>query len=343
LRPYSAAAQAIVGAFEIGAGVFGMAETGGLGTFFGAGALFLHGVDQVQAGERALFGQDAQSLVQYILTPALEPVFGPSAPFAAGVADALIPLGLGFPTSLGPEFTGEAGTLGSGVRGLTTEAIEAAAGARSELSESTQLAEVKSIVAPGARLSADYLEIPGLEFPAGSTEWTATRPELAQKTLFPLEANTGAMAPDLLGSTPPREIPFGIDIGEVKSINWSVDKTFDYLGNYVFTEGLDLRGGTQAAVRYADHPTLYVDLRQLGGMEQSLGQTYQLALDPAEFQKATAGLKFGSSAYGNSLESLARERLSVATGTSFAVKSASAGGADILPLQLRLRFTGVDY
>lgn len=134
----------------------------------------------------------------------------------------------------------------------------------------------------------------------------------------------------------PPEIEYGIAIGEVKSTNWSARKAVNYADKFIFTEGLDIgKGGIQASIRYADLPTLYIDLFELGGMEQHI-KTYQLALDPQIFQKATAGLRFGTEAYGNAMEPVARARLSETTGQAYAPKHASAGGADILPQLLRL-------
>ena len=84
-----------------------------------------------------------------------------------------------------------------------------------------------------------------------------------------------------------------------------------------------------------------MELRELGGFERPLGDPYQLKLDPAEFGKATAGLKFGTSEFGKKMEPLARSRFAAATGQSFVDKAAEARGADILPVQLRLRYPGV--
>jgi RHS repeat-associated protein len=139
--------------------------------------------------------------------------------------------------------------------------------------------------------------------------------------------------------TPP-EIPYRIDIGEVKSTNWSVNRTINYQGKFIFQEGLDLNGGVQASIRYTPDFKLQVDLRELGGMEGPIGKTYVLDLDQVMAQQRTVGLKFGSSAYGNVMESLAVERVGQATGQVPVIKPANQGGADFLPIQLQFRGPG---
>lgn len=164
-----------------------------------------------------------------------------------------------------------------------------------------------------------------------------------QLSLFPNEVPPSIPVPKLeLGTvaTPPPEIPYFIDIGEVKSTNWSVDKTFNYLGKFVFREGLTLEdGGIQAAVRYSQNPEMFVDLRQLGGMENPIATTYRLTLDPLEFQAATKGSTFGQSEFGNALETLAQKRIGEATGVPMMSKAPQIGrAADIVPAQPRLPF-----
>jgi RHS repeat-associated protein len=140
-----------------------------------------------------------------------------------------------------------------------------------------------------------------------------------------------------------KEIPYRIDIGEVKSINWSVSRTINYQGKFIHTEGLNLHGGVQASIRYTADNALLVDLRELGGMEAPIGETYRLELDPVEFQKATQGLKFGTSAYGNKMEGLAIQRVFQATGQVPVLQEPGAGGADFLPVQLNLRIPGYTF
>jgi hypothetical protein len=139
---------------------------------------------------------------------------------------------------------------------------------------------------------------------------------------------------------PTAEIPYQIDIAEVKSINWSVDRTINYQGKFIFQEGLDLSGGTQAAIRYAPDFRLIVDLRELGGMERPIGQSYVLQLDSLEAQQATAGLQFGKAEYGNALEPLAVRRVGQATGQAPVARPPQQGLADYLPSQLRFRLPG---
>jgi RHS repeat-associated protein len=134
-----------------------------------------------------------------------------------------------------------------------------------------------------------------------------------------------------------REIPYDIDIAEIKSQNWSVQRTLNYGGRFVFSSGLDLTGGVQGAVRYGPTPDVEVNLFELGGMERPLG-SYTLSLDPAEFAAATQGLTYGSSAYGRAIEPLVTARLSRATTQPNVIRPASVPGADVLPIQLNLRY-----
>ena len=165
-----------------------------------------------------------------------------------------------------------------------------------------------------------------------------------QLNLFPNEPSpTPRLAPPPELAPAPREIPYQIDTGEVKSSNWTVTRTINYQGRFIFQEGLDLRGGTQAAIRYTPEYQLHVDLRELGGMEGPIGKTYTLPLDPAEVQQATSGLQFGSSGYGNVMERLAIQRVSRATGQAPVLRAPQTGGADFLPSQLNLRFPGFTF
>jgi hypothetical protein len=126
----------------------------------------------------------------------------------------------------------------------------------------------------------------------------------------------------------------------VKSTNWSVKRALSYLGKFVYQEGLNEKGGVQASIRYSDQGTLKVDLSKLGGFEDPIG-SYELKLDPAAVQKATAGLKFGSSAYGNAMEELAVQRVAQATGQTPVIRPPQLGGADFLPVQTTIRI--LDY
>jgi RHS repeat-associated protein len=185
---------------------------------------------------------------------------------------------------------------------------------------------------------------PALE-PAGQAAPAVSEgpPPGTQLSLFPDEVPP-SVAPETLageaGGAPPREIPFDIDIAEVKSSKWSAQRALDYQGKFIFTEGLDLSGGVQGAIRYTPNNTLLVNLAELGGMEKPIGGTYELALDPLEVQQATAGLKFGSSAYGNALEGIAVRRVAKATGQTPVIRPAQQGGADFLPQQTRFRVLG---
>jgi RHS repeat-associated protein len=165
-----------------------------------------------------------------------------------------------------------------------------------------------------------------------------------QLSLFPSESVPAFKLAPSGGATPtPREIPYQIDMGEVKSSNWSVDRTIDYQGKFVFQEGLDVKGGTQAAIRYTPDHQLVVDLRELGGMEGPIGRRYTLMLDPVEAQQATAGLRFGSADYGKVMEGLAVRRVGKATGQAPVQRPAEQRGADFLPTQLGFRVLGFAF
>jgi RHS repeat-associated protein len=175
--------------------------------------------------------------------------------------------------------------------------------------------------------------------PAGHEPATTSAPG-TQLSLFGEQAPAPTPPPVTPGGGSP-EIPHPIDIAEIKSMNWTVDRTLAYGGKYVYTSGLEGRGGVpnavsgvQGAVRYSATGEVQVDLFQLGGFEPHLG-TYKFQLDPADFASRTAGLKYGTSQFGNAIEGVVTRRLSVATGEAYVGKSASAGGADVLPVQLR--------
>jgi hypothetical protein len=57
----------------------------------------------------------------------------------------------------------------------------------------------------------------------------------------------------------------------------------NYGNKFIFTEGLDLEAGIQPTVDTGDHPTLYVNLFELGGTEKQIGKTFELALDLLEY------------------------------------------------------------
>ncbi|SEB22722.1 hypothetical protein [Variovorax sp. YR216] len=166
LGPILGAARAIGGVVEMVEGVTVTAGTEGLGAGLGV-AMVAHGLDQLIAGGRTIFGQDAQSLAEYIFTDALRPALGTAAPLGAGFFDGGFSLGLSATTA---EF-GELGGLA--VRNLNAEA----AATRPELSVATQLAEVQSIVAPAEEMATQASEIrPRIAFI--SSEWSqGTRAE----------------------------------------------------------------------------------------------------------------------------------------------------------------------
>ena len=163
----------------------------------------------------------------------------------------------------------------------------------------------------------------------------------AQLSLFPGEPAAAATPPAAAPPPPPLEIPYQIDLGEVKSTNWTVDKTINYQGKFVFQEGLDVTPGRiQGALRYTPDAKVIVDLRELGGMEGKVGQTYILDLDPALVAKETAGMQFGDSAYGNKMEVIVNQRVGAATGQVPVYRPPEQGGADFIPTQLRFPLMG---
>jgi len=127
----------------------------------------------------------------------------------------------------------------------------------------------------------------------------------------------------------------------VKSTNWSADRTFDYQGKFVFQESLDLKPGrVQASLRYTLDAKVIVELRELGGMEEAIGQRYVLDLDPAVVARETVGLRFGTSPHGNAMEPIVNQRVGQATGQTPVIRPAQQGGADFLPLQLKFPLMG---
>jgi hypothetical protein len=156
LRPVYGWLDVVGGAAEMVGGVGAAFGSAGFAAAPGIGLASL-GLDRVIAGFRKMFGEDAQSLTQYLLTEG----FGPRAAF---VLDGLIPIALGGVAGLASELGGETGTVSRGIRGLTTEATEAEAAARIEVSSTAAAARVE--------LSESA------QFPAGTTNWSATRAEM---------------------------------------------------------------------------------------------------------------------------------------------------------------------
>ena len=179
---------------------------------------------------------------------------------------------------------------------------------------------------------------PAVAAPAPVAPPVAADPQLS---LFPNEPPpTPKAAPGSPAATGP-EIPYQIDIGEVKSTNWSADRTFDYQGKFVFQESLDLKPGrVQASLRYTLDAKVIVELRELGGMEEAIGQRYVLDLDPAVVARETVGLRFGTSPHGNAMEPIVNQRVGQATGQTPVIRPAQQGGADFLPLQLKFPLMG---
>lgn len=157
VRPILGAVQAAGALGEIVSGV--AISIGSEGLAAGAGlALAAHGVDQLIAGIRTMFGEEAQSLTQYILTDAGKQAFGPNAALVAGVADGLLSFGLGSAATL----MSDVGGLGrASLSGLTTEG----AIPRIELSESSQIGQLSLGDASGIKF-AEQPEI--IRFPASS-------------------------------------------------------------------------------------------------------------------------------------------------------------------------------
>ncbi|SDZ23692.1 RHS repeat-associated core domain-containing protein [Amycolatopsis xylanica] len=190
--------------------------------------------------------------------------------------------------------------------------------------------------------------IPGMSGGASAAPKTPTvespalPPKGTQLSLFPDEpaALPAAELPAATEATT-TQIPFRIDIAEIKSTNWSAQRTLNYGGKFIFREGLDLNGGVQASARYTADGKLLVDLHELGGMEEQIGTTFELQMDPSRFQSATAGKIFGRSEFGNAVEPLAVETLSKATGQAPVIRPPQQGGADFLPQQLNLRAPGI--
>jgi RHS repeat-associated protein len=164
--------------------------------------------------------------------------------------------------------------------------------------------------------------------------------EAVQLELFP-----GLAAPARPASAAPgpaagqaREIPHLIDIGEVKSMAWSEQRAFSYLGGRFSGTGVQFEGGVKAVVRYSPTGELQVTLKQIGGMEETILPATTLQVDPAQWAAATSGLAYGTSAYGNAVEALAVARVGQATKQIFAVKPPQVGGPDILPVQMQFQF-----
>lgn len=205
------------------------------------------------------------------------------------------------------------------------------------------LAFVETAITTGPGKGSFQLKEPSI----GNVVKPPGRPKGEQLTLFDMGPPTKPTGPLTLGGSgaPPvaREIPFNIDIGEVKSTNWSANRTFGYGDRHLFVEHLDLNGGTQAALRYSPDNTVHVDLRQIGGMENPVGGSYELKLDPALIADKTAGLKFGTSAHGNAMEPLVLERVGQATGQVPVMRAPQRGGADFLPVQLNFRTQGYTW
>ena len=145
VRPILGAVQAAGALGEIVSGV--AISIGSEGLAAGAGvALAAHGLDQLVAGIRNIFGEEAQSLTQYILTDAGKQAFGPNAGLVAGVADGLLSFGLGSAATL----MSDIGGLGrASLNGFTTEV----AIPRIELSESTQIGQLSSVETSGIKFA----------------------------------------------------------------------------------------------------------------------------------------------------------------------------------------------
>ncbi len=174
--------------------------------------------------------------------------------------------------------------------------------------------------------------------PAGGTA-TELPPIGTQLTLFPGETTTPVTtnvetAPSSTGLA--RLIPFDIDMAEIKPQTWSVQRALNYGGKFTFTEGLDLEGGTQGAILYGPNGSFDVHLFRLGGFEEHR-DTFRGTLDPADVEAATAGLTYGSAAYGRAIEPLITAKVGEMTGQSMVMRPANVPGADVLPVQLNLR------
>jgi hypothetical protein len=160
VRPIVGTMRAIVGAGEMVGGVAAAIGSEGLAAGISV-AMAAHGLDQLVAGGRTIFGEDAQSLTEHILTGALQPAFGDRASLVAGVADTGLTAGL----SAAAEFE-EMG--GSALRELNKQT----AAARIEMSESSQLNELQPVVAPREGMETQLSNLPRSEIANISSDWS---------------------------------------------------------------------------------------------------------------------------------------------------------------------------
>jgi RHS repeat-associated protein len=163
-------------------------------------------------------------------------------------------------------------------------------------------------------------------------------PPGTQLTLFGEPLPPVAADPLPSAAPPSLEVPAGTDVGEIKPDTWTPARTFGSGNRHVDLDS----GGVQSALRYSKTGDWTLHLQDVL-TDEPIGPVYELSLNSAEreaFQAATAGLEFGTTKFGNAMEPLGLARLSRATGQSYLLRPPNVGGADILPVQLRLRLPG---
>ena len=174
----NASVRPVVGFLGVVGGVSEMVG-GGASAFGSAGiaavpgvALALHGLDTAVASFRIMLGEDATSYTH----DAFESLVGPK---YAGVAEGVSLGGLGAVAGLVNEVGGPLSRLAqTEAAGARIELSETISAARTELSQSMQLRDVKSIGAVGAEIPTEYSAMPRSQPPTGSTGWSADRVEM---------------------------------------------------------------------------------------------------------------------------------------------------------------------
>ncbi len=226
---------------------------------------------------------------------------------------------------------------GTAVESLAAQSVDIISGAVSVIHGATLLARGATVGmnVPKKVLASNVVsKAAAADVPSGGM----TTKSPAQLELFPSEGSIKPPASIQETVSPAQvEIPHGIDIGEIKSMNWSAERTFAYLGERFAGTGVKFEGGIQAAARYSSSGELAVAIRRIGGMEETLLETV-LQIDPKKFAAATKGLKYGTSQFGNAVEPLAIEALERATGQALVRKLPNAGGPDVLPTQMQFQF-----